>query len=164
MYFPVTQNFKQHPVKRWNLPDRVFFACGACHILAHAFLTRYSDRGYTPVWIKPDPGFSGNHIVCVSDESVFDYHGYSRWPDYVDRYRNKARKRHPGWDATLIDLPMRVLISEAESRQIDGLWLRGPEQFLHNAMPRAVQYLERFDAPALNEVCKEPVPVRPSTG
>lgn len=24
---------KEDPVRRWNLPDRVFFACGACHIL-----------------------------------------------------------------------------------------------------------------------------------
>ncbi len=26
---------KENPVRRWNLPDRVFFAAGACHILAH---------------------------------------------------------------------------------------------------------------------------------
>jgi len=29
---------KSNQAMRWALPDRVFFACGACHILAYAFL------------------------------------------------------------------------------------------------------------------------------
>jgi hypothetical protein len=31
---------------RWALPDRVFFACGACHILAYAFYSGGDDRKY----------------------------------------------------------------------------------------------------------------------
>lgn len=151
MYIPVTQNFKSDPEKRWNLPDRVFFACGACHILAFAFLEKYPDQGYTPIWIKPDSGYRGNHVVCVSGSTVFDYHGYSKWPDYVERYGRKAGRQYPGWNATLVELPKRVLISEAESRQIEGLWLRGPEQFLHDAIPRAQQYLRRFERALLVE-------------
>jgi hypothetical protein len=34
---------------RWALPDRVFFACGACHILAHAFLERWGAARMQPV-------------------------------------------------------------------------------------------------------------------
>ena len=42
MYQPRTPNYrKSDPVMRWNLPDRIFFACGACHILAHAFIERF---------------------------------------------------------------------------------------------------------------------------
>jgi hypothetical protein len=47
---------KQNPEKRWALPDRVFFACGACHILAYAFLRRFPDRDFRAVWIQAGPG------------------------------------------------------------------------------------------------------------
>jgi hypothetical protein len=50
--------------------------------------------------------------------------------------------------ATLVDLPKDVLISEAKSRQFEGLWLREPKQFLHDALPRADRFLNRFPAPA----------------
>src|SRR5262245_16591989 len=61
----VDPGVKQDPVRRWSLPDRVFFACGACHILAYAFLKAYPRSGFAPVWIKPTQGFTGNHIVAV---------------------------------------------------------------------------------------------------
>jgi hypothetical protein len=56
----------------------------------------------------------------------------------------RARRFFPGWDATLVDLPTEVLISEQRSRQIEGLWLREPGQFLHDAMPRAQAFLDKF--------------------
>src|SRR5215475_1489867 len=62
---------------RWALPDRVFFACGACHILAYAMIDRYSHQSIKAVWIKPHAGYTGNHIVAVNGEKAFDYHGYS---------------------------------------------------------------------------------------
>ena len=58
------------------------------------------------------------------------------------------RNGGPGWDATLIELPVDVLISEPKSRMFDGLWLREPGQFLHDAMPRARAFLDRFPAPS----------------
>ncbi len=33
---------KRDPVRRWHLPDCVFFACRACHILTYAFLQKYT--------------------------------------------------------------------------------------------------------------------------
>jgi hypothetical protein len=52
-----------------------------------------------------------------------------------------------GWDGTLVELPPDVLISEQKSRAYDGLHLRKPGQFLHDAMPRAEAYLDRFGSP-----------------
>jgi hypothetical protein len=136
---------KKHPEKRWSLPDRVFFACGACHILAYAFLQRFPDRGFRALWIKPAESFTGNHIVATNDEGLaFDYHGWSRFDRLMAHMRAKANRWWPGWDATLIELPPDVLISEAKSRTYEGLWLREPKQFLHDAMPRAERYLDRF--------------------
>lgn len=132
---------------RWALPDRVFFACGACHILAHAFLTRWQVPGAKAVWIKPAEGYTGNHIFVDGGDWVFDYHGYVNRQTYLRHTSRRAQQRWAGWEASLIELPEDVLISETKSRTYDGLWLRQPDQFLHDAMPRALAYLERFAAP-----------------
>jgi hypothetical protein len=145
--YVVAPGVKEDPVRRWSLPDRVFFACGACHILAYAFLKTYPRSGFTPLWIKPTRGFVGNHIVAVRDDVVFDYHGFSSWSCHIEHTKAKANRWWPGWAAQLIYLPMNVLISEPKSREYDGLWLREPEQFLHDALPRAERFLRRFPQP-----------------
>ncbi|OSQ40644.1 hypothetical protein [Thalassospira mesophila] len=151
MYQPRTPGYsKRDAIKRWQLPDRVFFACGACHILAYAFVERHGDTNaalFTPLWIKPDSGFTGNHIVIAGDDWIFDYHGYSRRSDYLNHTLKRAQQRWPGWNATLVSLPPEILISEEKSREIDGLWLRAPNQFLHDALPRARQFLNSFTSP-----------------
>jgi len=147
--YRVPRRIKQDPEKRWALPDRVFFACGACHILAFAFLERFPAAGFRAVWIKPAADFTGNHIVVVNAEGLaFDYHGYSGFGRLLSHMHAKANRWWPGWNATLTELPQGVLVSEAKSRTYGGLWLREPSQFLHNAMPRAERYLARFPAPA----------------
>lgn len=148
MYQPRTRPFsKKNPHQRWALPDRVFFACGACHILAHAFLERYGSVETYPLWFKPRQGFTGNQIVVTNDVWVFDYHGYSCLSTFRDHCFRRAQVRWPGWNAELVELPRSVLISEADSRNYDGLWLREPKQFLHDALPRARAFLDRFGAP-----------------
>lgn len=138
---------KRDPYLRWGLPDRVFFACGACHILAYAFLQQHRDPSLRAIWLKPDAGFTGNHVYVAGADWVFDYHGYSEPSRFHEHTQRNARRWWPGWDATPIELPMDVLVSEAASRTYDGLWLREPQQFLHNALPRALAYVRRFPAP-----------------
>lgn len=148
MYQPRTPGYrKSDPQMRWALPDRVFFACGACHILAHAFLEKWGRSGMCAVWIKPAAGYSGNHIFIDGGDWAFDYHGYSAKNRFIEHMRRSASKRWPGWTASLITFPTDVLVSEAKSRSYDGLWLREPGQFLHDAMPRAETYLDRFRPP-----------------
>ncbi|MBN9064592.1 MAG: hypothetical protein J0H41_19520 [Rhizobiales bacterium] len=134
---------KRDQVKRWALPDRVFFACGACHILAYAFLERRGDD-WDVEWIRPATGFVGNHIFVSRGGRVFDYHGYSDRGRFLDHEWRTARRLWPGWDATLKRLPREALVSEAKSRMIDGLWLREPAQFLCDPLPRARRFLDRF--------------------
>ncbi|WP_426954876.1 hypothetical protein [Muricoccus radiodurans] len=93
---------KRDPARRWSLPDRVFFACGACHILADAYLERHGTRGRGALWLRPEPGFTGNHIVVASDRWVFDYHGYSDRGAFLRHTTAKARRWWPGWSATPI--------------------------------------------------------------
>lgn len=132
------------PERRWNLPDKVFFACGACHVLAYAFLERYGASNTKAVWIKPADGFTGNHIFVSGEEWAFDYHGYSCRENFLAHTHIKANRWWPGWHSTLIELPSDVLISESKSKTYDGLWLREPKQFLHDALPRAHAFLDRF--------------------
>jgi hypothetical protein len=146
MYVLRTKGAKRDPIKRWGLPDRVFFACGACHVLAYAFLQRYPDSGFTATWIRPAAGFYGHHILVVRGRLAFDYHGYSDWPTLLAHMTRRAKQRCPGWNADVIDLPESVLISEPKSGTY-GLALTEPGQFLFDAMPRAEQYLARFQSP-----------------
>jgi hypothetical protein len=148
MYRVRTRGYaKSDPEKRWALPDRVFFACGACHILAHAFIERYRPAAAKAVWVKPRPGFYGNHIFVQTPAWAFDYHGYSDPQALLDHFWTRARHWLPGWDGTLVEVSPDVLVSEAKSRTYDGLWLREPGQFLYDALPRARAYLDRFPAP-----------------
>ena len=148
--FRIDRKTKQDPKARWALSDPVFFASGACHILTYAFLKRYRDAGYSAVWIRPVDGYTGNHIVARCGDEVFDFHGHMNWPQRFSHYRRKAARWYPGWDCTLVPLPMDVLISEAKSREYSGLWLREPCDYLCNAMPRAEAYLTRLNAPLEN--------------
>ena len=145
--YVISSEKKRDPVRRWHLPDRAFFAAGACHILAFAFLERYPDHGYRPVWIRPAPGHTGNHIVVARGDDVFDYHGHCRLSRLLDHMRRKANRWWPGWSCDLLELPQEVLVSEAKSRRIPGLWLREPTQYLHDALPRAHAFLTQFSAP-----------------
>ncbi len=145
MYQPRTRGYdKSDPVKRWNLPDRVFFACGACHILAYAYLERFATAETLALWIKPAAGYTGNHIVVATDTLVFDYHGWSDRERYFDHTVKRAQQRWHGWTAELIPLPPHVLVSNEASRAYDGLWLREPDQFYRDALPRARAFLCRL--------------------
>ena len=113
-------------------------------MLAYAFLEKYADLGFHARWIKPAPSYIGHHIFVTDGSHAFDYHGLTTEAQLLSLSFRRAQRFFPGWDATLIDLPTDVPISEARSRQIDGLWLREPKQFLHDALPRARAFLDKF--------------------
>ena len=121
-----------------------FFANGACQVLAFAFLERYPELGFHARWIKPAAGFTGNHIYVTDGIKAFDYHGLTTERRLLAFGFKRSRRSFPGWDATLVDLPTDVLVSEQRSRQIEGLWLREPKQFLYDALPRARSFLDKF--------------------
>ena len=149
MYRLRTRGAKRDPEKQWALPDRVFFACGACQVLAYAFLELHGSPDMKALWLRPKPGFMGNHIFVATDNWVFDYHGYSRRERFLEHTYERAQFWWPGWRATIVELPRDVLVSEAQSRRYNGLWLREPKQFFRDAMPRARAFLNRFPLPCL---------------
>jgi hypothetical protein len=148
LYRPRTPGYsKRDPERRWAVPDRVFFAAGACHILAYAFLRRYPAAGARALWLRPESGV-GNHIFVAGRDWAFDYHGYAPLDRFLAHSAARAGRLWPGWQATRVELPAEILISEAKSKTYDGLWLREPGQFLHDALPRAEAFLDRFPPPS----------------
>src|SRR5438477_3957914 len=125
----VTKIDRSELERKWTLPDRIFFACGACHVLAYAAIERFPERNLRAIWIKPRPGYIINHIVTVGGNEAFDYHGASEWSRLLEHTRRKARRWWPGWDADLIELSPDVLVSGPRARTYEGLLLREPGQF-----------------------------------
>ena len=144
--YVIDRAVKNDPVARWALPDRVFFACGACQVLAYVTVNRFAGRGFRAVWIRPSPGFRGNHFVATDGRLAFDYHGWTGLDGLLAHTARKARRWWPGWDCEVIDAPLEALVSEARSKAM-GVHLREPGQFLHDALPRAEAFLDARPAP-----------------
>lgn len=134
---------KQDAVKRWNLSDRAFFGHGACHILAHEHLARFSESGFYAVWIKPHDGYRGNHVFVTDGFSTFDYRGYVRKSRLLAFYWRQYENAYSGWGADLVRVSGN-LCDPVEMKNI-GMLVRGPDEFLHNATPRAQVYLRKYD-------------------
>jgi hypothetical protein len=118
MYKRRTPGAKRDPIKQWALPDGVFFAAGACHMLAFAFLERYPHSGFEAKWIRPAPGHTGNHIVVVRDDGcVFDYHGFSEWSRYWTHAVRRANQWWPGWSAAVVSIRTDALVSRRRARE-----------------------------------------------
>ena len=147
MYKRRTPGAKRDPIKQWALPDRVFFAAGACHILAHAFLESNLNSGFEPVWIRPHSGHTGNHIVLVRNELVFDYHGFSEWRPYWTHTMRRANQWWPGWSADIVSIRKQALVSRFHARDYDGLWMKEPHEYLADPIARARAYLRKFPVP-----------------
>ena len=142
---------KEDPVRRWALPDRAFFAAGACHVLAQAFLDRFPGAGFRPIWVRPRAGFTGNHVFVTNGDLAFDYHGYVHPDRLVAHHTKRARRLFRAWEADLV--PVTVSLVNREAARAIGMDIREPAQFLHDALPRAQSYLDRFDHRILR--CRE---------
>jgi len=151
MYLLRTKNCPKRDVeKRWALPDRVFFACGACHVLAYVFMETFASLDTQAFWIKPNEGHTGNHIIVAFKDTVFDYHGYAEKGRFLDHYWKKARRIYPTWDGKLVAVTPDALITEGPSAIYDGLWLRAPHQFFKDPIERAERYLDKFPKPLVS--------------
>jgi hypothetical protein len=148
MYKRRTAGAKRDPRIQWALPDRVFFAAGACHMLAYTFLERYPHSGFEAQWIRPAPGHTGNHIVVLREDGcVFDYHGFSNWARYWTHAVRRANQWWPGWSADIVRIRTDALISRRRAREYEGLWMKEPQEFLFDPLARARRYLQKCPAP-----------------
>ena len=132
---------KKDPVRRWNLPDRIFFGHGACHILAGVFLEMRPLPGFHAERIVPKEGFAGNHIFVTDGSIAFDFHGYSRREKLVTHHWRGWSGRHPGWNGELLDVDFDLL----DTTGLNARMMLGPDQYLFDAEERARRFISRID-------------------
>ena len=133
---------KRDPVRRWALPDRIFFGHGACHILAGVFLVRSPLPGFYAERIVPGEGFAGSHVYVTNGQIAFDYHGYSsRMRLLLHHTGGWSNTYAEGWNCALEIVDFNLLdTSELNKRE-----MLGPDQYLHDPIPRAHCFIERVN-------------------
>lgn len=140
--YTLKPGIKKDPVRRWALPDRVFFGNGACAILAGVFLSEAPLPGFYAERIIPGEGFAGNHIFVTDGVIAFDHHGYSLRSRLLTYHTNGWAGRSPeGWNCRL----ERVTFDLLDRRDLNDNQMLGPEQYLHDPIVRAKTYLGRVN-------------------
>jgi hypothetical protein len=132
---------KRDPLRRWTLPDRIFFGHGACHILAGVYLERPPLPGFYAERIVPSDGFAGSHAYVTDGDLAFDFHGYSVRSKLLEHHRRGWSGRQPGWDCVIETVDFDLL----NTAELNRRKMMGPDQYLHNAIPRARRFIERVD-------------------
>ena len=130
--------------RHWQLPDRTFFAAGACHVLAAAVLRRWGGEA---VWFRPDGPWAGNHIVVRIGGNAVDYLGLVPMTARLSHHARAGRRRWDAFRFTPVVLDPDDLTGGSPSRRHPGLHLRAAHQFLHDPGPRAETFLDRLTAP-----------------
>jgi hypothetical protein len=138
-----SENAKKDLLRSWNRPDRPFFAAGACHVLAAVFLETYPEAGYHSLFIRPEAGYRGSHVVVSNGRMIFDYHGYTKQSAYLIHYFSKIRRFFPQWQGAI----ERLKESPIEEPFCKKHQYRMPYQYLCDPRLRALSYLQRFDQP-----------------
>lgn len=85
----------------WSRPDEEFFAAGACHVLAGAFLRAYPGAGFRLHGCRPlSPHERGAHFVVAREDVVFDWAGYTPRSTFLADYRARCEQSFPAGLAT----------------------------------------------------------------
>lgn len=132
---------KRDHVRRWALPDRIFFGHGACHILAGVYLGEAPLPGFHAERIIPRNDVPGGHMYVTDGHLAFDYHGYSLRQRLLAHHRRSWGTDYPGWnyDIEIVDFP--VLAAGA----LNARKMLGPDQYLFDVIPRARAFIGRVD-------------------
>lgn len=132
---------KRDPVRRWHQPDRIFFGHGACHILAGVYLDTAPINGFRAERIVPSGDVPGNHVFVTDGTVAFDHRGYSLRDALLSHHWKIWDIQHPGWQGEVLTVDFPLLDTEALNRRK----MLGPDQYLHDPIPRAARFLSRID-------------------
>ena len=125
----------------WERPDIPFFAAGACHILAFAFLERWPRSGFSPRFIRPAPGQSGSHVYVSDGHMAFDAQGYVPESELLDAHRAAFLALSPDWSADVLDVDVPLAEFCAVNQH------RAPWDFPPGVWARAHTFLSQGSAP-----------------
>lgn len=148
--YQTPHRFRRTPKERanqllsWKRPDPAFFAAGACHILAEAFLRVYPDSGNVRVGLRDTPSSVVNHMLVANEHWVFDFNGYTRVDEFTAAMEHANRERLAGWRCVLY--PLIGAFDDICRREHHRL----PGDFAHDPWMRADAYLRHFGPPPLD--------------
>lgn len=133
---------KQDPVRRWALPDRIFFGYGACHILAGVFMMCAPHAEFYAERVIPADGFAGNHIFVTNGIVAFDHHGYSLRHRLLQHHTSAwAKENGDGWHCALTRVNFDLLNTSA----LNARKMLGPDQYGGDPIARAERFLAQID-------------------
>lgn len=124
----------------WARQDRAFFAAGACHILAYAFLHVHPNEDYQLIYIRPLYDMPGTHMYVTKDNWAFDFNGWSHEDELLEVTRSSWTSMYPGWDFD------RVIISDNLETFCEKNNSRAPAFFPESPWERALAYLDQFES------------------
>lgn len=142
MPYPGCAPFRRTPEERkdqrlsWIRSDERFFASGACHILAFAFMETYPDTGYEIFALRSVGGENPWHVYVSNGSMAFDFAGFTP----VDELLAVSREQSGG-EVESIDITDDLTTFCENNKHYR------PEQFWADPRPRALAYLARFEAP-----------------
>ena len=82
----------------WLREYMVFFAAGACHILAHMFLLHNLNEDFDLIYAKPVNKQPGNHMYVSGRTWAFDFNRWSLEKDLLKVNETFAKDRYPKWN------------------------------------------------------------------
>lgn len=142
------EEFRKNPATIWELDDKTFFATVAGHILAYAFLEKFPNQKFKALWIRPHEAFTGHHVFVSNGKYIFDSAGFRRPSQFFEDLESSMEEIHSDWSYDLIELDKENLVSKNSSKEFAKLGLLKTEQFLHDPLPRAREYLKKFNLPS----------------
>jgi hypothetical protein len=135
--YVLKHGIKKDPVRRWALPDRIFFGYGACHILAGVYLEARPLAGFHAERIIPDEGFAGGHMFVTNGVVAFDFHGYCLRDRLLAHHARGWSRHSPGWRSTIEPVEFDAL----DTAELNARKMLGPDQYLHDPRPRAAAFI-----------------------
>jgi hypothetical protein len=125
----------------WQRDNRSFFAAGACHILAHLFLSLHHGGDYQLIYIKPHEGFKGSHMYASDGTWAFDFNGWTLEAELLTEHTSAYQAAFPGWGYN------RVVVTEGLPEFMKHTNdLRPPDYFPELPWRRAYDFINSFDS------------------
>jgi hypothetical protein len=122
----------------WLRSDKAFFAAGACHILAWAFLEKHPMEPYLPIGLRRIGQFQVHHVYISDGTWAFDHDGWTREDVLLEVTSKDIAQRLP--DAVVERLPLGSSLDSFCTEHNSRL----PSQYAFDPWPRAFAYLARF--------------------
>jgi hypothetical protein len=105
------------------------------------YLRNLPFGGFYAECIIPAEGFAGGHAWVTNGKIAFDYHGYSSRAKLIAHHSKGWCARNPGWCCDIEIVGFDLM----ETCELNRRKMLRPDQYLHDAVPRADKFIGRID-------------------